>query len=513
MRARAGRSLPLRPRSAIGGLKETMRRFRSATSRQAPIPVARPPVHRAEARARWYAPFSVCVDVLAAAVPVAATFVEIGRPDPLRLAAGAALLWPLIGLVSKRYTPATWGDRGGLRAVMRDWLVLVGALATLCVVCGLDSLPAEAFTALIPALLLTGLCQKVIHRHLLAARRDARALRHVLVVGEAPTVDAVVEQLAQRTDHEYVIVGACPVGDGEVHSGVPVCVRLPREAPEKPEADAVAVLTAADELAADLVFVAPSCHMSGERVRRLSWMLYDQGRSLMVLPGVVDVARRRVRLTSAAGLTLLHIAPPLQRGPHTATKAVLDRLGALVLIVLLSPLLLLLALAVRLGSPGPVLYRQTRVGRNVTPFPMWKFRTMVVGADRLKSGLETENENDGHMFKMRQDPRVTPVGRVLRRYSLDELPQLFNILFGHMSLVGPRPPLPEEVAKYNGVEMRRLSIKPGLTGLWQVSGRSDLSWRETVALDLRYVDNWSLAGDMTVMARTVRAVLNGQGAY
>ncbi|MGW1711695.1 exopolysaccharide biosynthesis polyprenyl glycosylphosphotransferase [Streptomyces sp. NPDC002156] len=490
-----------------------MRRFRIAMSRQAPTTVARRPVHREETWAQWYRPFSVCVDLLAAALPVAATFVEVEEPHPLRLAATAALLWPLIGLVSKRNTPSAWGDGGGLRAVIRDWLVLVGALATLRVVCGLDSVPAEAFTALIPALVVTGVCQKMIHRHLLAARREARALRHVVIVGEPPTVDAVVEQLSQRTDHEYVIVGSCPVGEGDVRSGVQVCVRLPCEEPETPEEDAAAVLGAADKLAADLIFVAPGRHMSGDRVRRLSWMLHDRGRSLMVLPGVVDVARRRMRLTSAAGLTLLHIAPPLQRGAHTVAKAALDRVGALVLLLLLSPLLLVLALAVRLGSPGPVVYRQTRVGWNMRQFAMWKFRTMVVGADRLKSGLEAENENDGHMFKMRRDPRVTPVGRILRRYSLDELPQLFNILFGHMSLVGPRPPLPEEVVKYNGIEMRRLSVKPGLTGLWQVSGRSDLSWRETVALDLRYVDNWSLTGDMNVMARTVRAVLDGQGAY
>ncbi|WP_189706310.1 exopolysaccharide biosynthesis polyprenyl glycosylphosphotransferase [Streptomyces phaeofaciens] len=482
-------------------------------SRQATIPVARPPVRREETRAGWYRPAAVCVDVIAAGLPVAAAFVEVQEPHPMRLAATAALLWPLIGVVSKRYTPLAWGDGGGLRAVIRDWLVLVGALATLRVVCGLDSVPANAFTALIPALVLTGVCQKTIHRHLLAARRNARALRHVVVVGEAPTVDAVVEQLAQRTDHEYVVVGACPVGDGEVRSGVPEYVRLSGEQPEAPDADASAVLAAADEVAADLVFVVPGRLMSGDRMRRLSWTLHDRGRSLMVLPGITDVARRRVRLTSAAGLTLLHIAPPLQRGMHTMTKSAVDRAGALTLIVLLSPLLSLLALAVRLGSPGPILYRQTRVGRHGKHFAMWKFRTMVVDADRLKSGLEAQNENDGHMFKMRRDPRVTGVGRILRRYSLDELPQLFNILFGHMSLVGPRPPLPEEVVKYNGVEMRRLSIKPGLTGLWQVSGRSDLSWRETVALDLRYVDNWSLAGDMNVMARTLRAVLDGQGAY
>ncbi|MGW2709535.1 sugar transferase [Streptomyces sp. NPDC001356] len=453
------------------------------------------------------------MDLAGAALPVTAAIVEVHEPHPLRLAAVAALLWPLIRVVGKRYTPSAWGDGGGLGAALRDWLLLVGALATLRVLCGLGSVPAEAFTALIPALVLTASCHKVIHRHLLAARRNGRALRHVLVVGEGPTIDAVVGQLAQRTDHEYAIVGCCPVGQDEVLSGVPVYARLPREEPGPPGADANTVLGAADELCADLVFVATGPHLSGERLRRLSWAVHDRGCPVVVLPGIVEVARRRVRLTSASGLTLLHISPPLRRGVPALLKAAVDRVGALLLIVLLSPLLLLLALAVRLGSPGPALYRQIRVGRYKTPFPMWKFRTMVVDADRLKNELEAANEHDGHMFKMRRDPRVTPVGRVLRRYSLDELPQLFNVLLGHMSLVGPRPPVPEEVVKYSPVEMRRLHVKPGLTGLWQVSGRSDLSWHETVSLDLRYVDNWSPSMDMNVMARTVRAVLNGQGAY
>ncbi len=490
-----------------------MRPFRITATRQAPVPVSRRPTHPEGTQARWYGPLSVCVDLAGAALPVTAAIVEVHEPHPLRLAAVAALVWPLIRVVGKRYTPSAWGDGGGLAAVLRDWLLLVGALATLRVLCGLESVPAEAFTALIPALVLTAACHKVIHRHLLAARRNGRALRHVVVVGEGATIDAVVGQLAQRTDHEYVIVGCCPVGEDEVLSGVPVYARLPREEPGTPDEDAATVLGAADELSADLVFVAPDRHLSGERLRRLSWSMHDRGCPMVVLPGIVEVARRRVRLTSASGLTLLHISPPLRRGMPALLKTAVDRVGALLLIVLLSPLLFLLALAVRLGSPGPAFYRQIRVGQYNRPFPMWKFRTMVVDADRLKDELEAANENDGHMFKMRRDPRVTPLGRVLRRYSLDELPQLFNVLLGHMSLVGPRPPVPEEVVKYNPVEMRRLHVKPGLTGLWQVSGRSDLSWHETVSLDLRYVDNWSPSMDMNVMARTVRAVLNGQGAY
>ncbi|MGA5037645.1 sugar transferase [Streptomyces capoamus] len=490
-----------------------MRPFRIAASRQTPVSVPRRSARPEGTRARWYGPLSVGVDLAGAALPVTAAIVEVHEPHPLRLAAVAALLWPLIRVAGKRYTPSAWGDGGGLGAVLRDWLLLVGALATLRVLCGLQSVPAEAFTALIPALVLTAACHKLIHRHLLAARRNGRALRHVLVVGEGATIDAVVGQLAQRTDHEYVIVGCCPVGEEEVLSGVPVYVRLPRAEPEACGHDAETVLGAADGLAADLVFVVPGPHLSGQRLRRLSWAVHDRGCPIVVLPGIVEVARRRVRLTSASGLTLLHISPPLRRGVPVLLKEAVDRVGALLLIVLLSPLLLLLALAVRLGSPGPAFYRQTRVGRNHTRFPMWKYRTMVVDADRLKDELAAANENDGHMFKMRRDPRVTPLGRFLRRYSLDELPQLFNVLLGHMSLVGPRPPVPEEVVEYDPVEMRRLHVKPGLTGLWQVSGRSDLSWHETVSLDLRYVDNWSPAMDMNVIARTVRAVLNGQGAY
>ncbi len=195
-------------------------------------------------------------------------------------------------------------------------------------------------------------------------------------------------------------------------------------------------------------------------------------------------------------------------------KSVLDRTAAGVALVALAPLLMLLALSVRLDSPGPVLYRQTRIGHRGVPFTLWKFRTMVADAELRRPELESANEHvAGPLFKMRHDPRVTRLGRLLRRTSLDELPQLFNVLRGQMALVGPRPPLPEEVARYGTVELRRLGVKPGLTGPWQVSGRSDLSWDEGLALDLFYADNWSVTGDLDVLARTLRAVVDGRGAY
>jgi exopolysaccharide biosynthesis polyprenyl glycosylphosphotransferase len=211
------------------------------------------------------------------------------------------------------------------------------------------------------------------------------------------------------------------------------------------------------------------------------------------------------------GLPLLHVEQPRFSGGRRIVKATFDRVVALTAIVLLAPVLIGIALAIRITTRGPALFRQQRIGRDGTPFTMYKFRSMVIDAEDLRDQLDSER--DGPMFKVRADPRVTGVGRWLRRYSLDELPQLFNVLNGSMSLVGPRPPLPGEVATYDGDVHRRLLVRPGVTGLWQVSGRADLSWDESVRLDLRYVDNWSLAADLLILWKTGRAVLQGSGAY
>jgi exopolysaccharide biosynthesis polyprenyl glycosylphosphotransferase len=192
---------------------------------------------------------------------------------------------------------------------------------------------------------------------------------------------------------------------------------------------------------------------------------------------------------------------------------VLDRVASTVLLLAASPIIAAAALAVRLTSSGPAFYRQTRVGVDGATFTMWKLRSMYVDADVRRRALAERDDGNGVLFKVREDPRVTPVGRVLRRYSLDELPQLFNVVRGDMSLVGPRPPLGEEVARYEDAAHRRLRVRPGLTGLWQVSGRSDLSWEESVRLDLRYVDNWSVAMDLMILWKTARAVVGGSGAY
>ncbi|NUS17297.1 MAG: sugar transferase, partial [Streptomyces sp.] len=324
-----------------------------------------------------------------------------------------------------------------------------------------------------------------------------------------------VGQLAARTGHAYEVAGVVAVGSARLECGAPVAARLGVLEPQRPAEDAASVLRAAREAHAELVLVAPGPRLSAERLRRLSWCLHDVGLPVALLPGLVDVQVRRVSLDDPAGLVLLHIAPPVRHGAQMRLKSALDRTGAALGLLVLAPLFCVLAALVKVTSRGPAFYRQVRCGQHRTPFTMWKFRTMVVDAEARKADLEGSgaNEHDGLMFKMRHDPRVTAVGRFLRRCSLDELPQLLNVLRGEMSLVGPRPPLPDEVDRYDEVALRRLTVKPGITGLWQVSGRSDLTWDETLALDLRYVDNWSLAGDLEVMTRTLRAVVDGRGAY
>ncbi|SCE47978.1 exopolysaccharide biosynthesis polyprenyl glycosylphosphotransferase [Streptomyces sp. DvalAA-14] len=476
-------------------------------------------VHRAHStysdKAGWYLPLALAVDALGTGVPVLLILRHTAQPHPLVCALIVAGLWPSLRAVRRRYAADVLGETRGILAALSDWLVLLGVLAMLRTACGEIVRPVVALAGVAVAPLLTMAASNLSQRHLISARRYAQAVRRVLVIGEPSTADHVVGHLAGRTDHAYVVVGVVPVGNAKLECGAPVTARLGSVDPQNITEDAATVLGATREQHAELVLVSPGPRLSADRLRRLCWALHDAKVPVAILPGLIDVAVRRVQLDAPAGLAMLHIAPPLRQGLQVGLKSLVDRLGAAFGLLLLAPLFAMVALAIRCTSTGPVFYKQTRHGQNCTPFLMWKFRTMVADADARKADLERTgaNENDGLMFKMRRDPRVTRVGRLLRRYSLDELPQLINVVRGEMSLVGPRPPLPDEVARYDKVEVRRLAVKPGITGLWQVSGRSDLSWDETIRLDLRYVDNWSFTADVDVMARTLRAVVDGRGAY
>ncbi|MBA3907911.1 MAG: sugar transferase, partial [Pseudonocardiales bacterium] len=274
-----------------------------------------------------------------------------------------------------------------------------------------------------------------------------------------------------------------------------------------------AVLGAVQASEAHMVAVVADPELSGQTLRELSWELEERHVDLVVDPGLLDVAGTRLSIHPMADLSLLHVQRTRPSGERMVAKTVFDRVLGVLILLFLSPVLVLLALTIKTTSRGPVLFRQTRVGVDGREFTMLKFRSMVAGADRMVDQLRGGDDGNGVLFKMKNDPRVTRVGAVLRKYSLDELPQLINVLRGDMSLVGPRPPLPREVAEYEGHTHRRLRLRPGLTGLWQVSGRSDLSWEESLRLDLRYVDNWSLALDLQILIRTFRAVAHGAGAY
>ncbi|RPK89866.1 exopolysaccharide biosynthesis polyprenyl glycosylphosphotransferase [Streptomyces sp. ADI98-10] len=438
-------------------------------------------------------------DLLALAGPAWLLLRSGDQPRPVAAAVVAGLVWAGLRGARGRYTGRPGSGPGG---AVGDWLVLIGLLAVLHTAAGSPVDPATAVVAVAPGLLVATA---------VAGLRRGHRIRRVLLVGEAAGVDRAASLLNSRTDHDYRLVAAIPVGAARLELDG---VRVPGRLASCPADDDVStVLGGVYAHAADLVLVAPGPQLTGDRLRRLGWGLHDGGVALSVVSELSGVAAERVRPVSAAGLTLLHVAPPLRGGPQAVVKNVLDRAGALFGLLALAPLLLAVALSVRLSSRGPVFHRQVRQGQHNRPFTMWKFRTMVADAEKLKAQLAAANEVEGPLFKMRSDPRVTPVGRMLRRTSIDELPQLLNVLLGHMSLVGPRPPLPEEASRYDEREHRRLAVKPGLTGLWQVSGRSDLSWQETVSLDLWYVDNWSVAADMGLLARTVRAVTDGRGAY
>ena len=334
------------------------------------------------------------------------------------------------------------------------------------------------------------------------ARRAGRCSHRVLVVGAPRNIEDLVRQLRNEPLSGLRVVGACVAGGGPVMvAGAPV-----------PVVGSLSTIAAAMvRVQADTVAVAASPGITPEALRRLSYELEGTGVDLLVAPALTNVAGTRISIRPIAGLPLLHIDEPELAGGRKLLKGAFDRISASVGLILLLPLLLMIALAVRLTSSGPVIFRQLRVGRDGATFWVWKFRSMYADAESRRAPLEMLNEHDGVLFKMRNDPRVTPVGHFLRKYSLDELPQLVNVLRGQMSLVGPRPPLPSEVERYEGHARRRLLVKPGITGLWQVSGRSDLSWEDTVRLDLQYVESWSLGLDLAVLAKTVGAVVRGSG--
>lgn len=348
-------------------------------------------------------------------------------------------------------------------------------------------------------LLLRFLLRKRLHR----LRVRGSCMRRLVAVGYPDLVAELKTALERDTYHGLSVVGACVVGADQPAfiEGIPVTEGFE------------SVVDVVRLCQADIVAVLACREMIGERLRDLAWALEKTGTDLCVAPALLDVAGPRTTIRPTAGLPLLHLDHPEFTGMRCLVKSAFDRMAAAGALAFLLPLLAAIAFAVRLSDGGPALFRQTRVGKDGELFTLYKFRTMVVDAERRKAELLALNESDGVLFKMRVDPRVTRIGRMLRRFSLDELPQLLNVLIGDMSLVGPRPALPDEASSYGHQMRRRLAVKPGITGLWQVNGRSNLSWDEAVRLDVRYVENWSFVLDLQILWKTWSAITRGEGAY
>lgn len=345
----------------------------------------------------------------------------------------------------------------------------------------------------------------LLRRALWRAHRAGVLRRRVLLVGAPSHVDDVAAVLERETWLGYEIVGAVsPVGHAGGRS-TPAGHPVVGDSGDLPEHVA--------RTGADTVFFASGAFRTAEEMRRAAWDLEAHHTQVVVAPSVTDVARERVRIRPAGGLPFMHLETARAVRANRWAKRTFDVVVSAGLLVLLSPVLLTAALVVRLHDGGPVLFRQTRVGKDAALFACLKFRTMVQHAETLALDLQQEQGSAALLFKLRDDPRITRPGGFLRRFSIDELPQLFNVLRGDMSLVGPRPQVPAEVALYDSTMSRRLRVRPGMTGLWQVSGRSDLSIEDAMRLDVYYVDNWSMVQDLSILARTVRAVLGSRGAY
>ena len=479
----------------------------TAAAQPRPRPLAR---RSSPAWVRSYTVSLAVLETLSAAVAAAA--VLLSRPE--QVAPGTVLVWAALALVvawplllaaGGAYDEGVYGTGSDeYRRVGRAAFLLLAIASFVSYAAALD-LSRALVVGAIPALGAATLLGRYAARsRLRRLRSNGHCTKKVVVVGRGGAVLELVSRL-QREQYAGLHVVAAAVTPADrvrvaERTGVPV-------------GGLDDVLALAESHGAGAIAVTSASETAAQYLRQLSWQLEGSGIELLVAPGLIEVAGPRLHIRPFEGLPLLSVEQPRFRGWQRVVKGGLDRVVAALVLALIAPVLVVLAVAVKLSGPGPVLYRQQRVGVNGQVFTMLKFRSMVVDADRAVGALQGQNISDGLLFKMREDPRVTRVGRVLRRFSLDELPQLFNVLGGSMSLVGPRPPLPGEVARYDASVSRRLLVKPGLTGLWQISGRSDLSWQESVRLDLRYVENWSLAMDLLILAKTARAVVSSSGAY
>lgn len=396
------------------------------------------------------------------------------------------------------------------RRIIRITFLLFGCLAIASLMLKVDMSRGYLATAFPLGLLLLLANRKVWRVRLQRTRCQGRNISRVLVVGGIRSAMHMSRVLDNNPSAGRRVSGVwVPDRDADFNEWLDVPGRfIPVLGTAATLADALTIS------GAETVMVTDTEHLGAEGLRELTWQLEGVNVELMVAPNVMDISGSRIRMTAVASMPLIHLEEPQYAEAGAWPKTLFDRTAALALLILFAPLMIAAAVAVKLTSAGPVFYSHVRVGLRGERFRMIKFRSMRTGSDaELAQLLAKQGTGATPLFKIADDPRITSVGKVLRRYSIDELPQLLNVLKGDMSLVGPRPQQPAEVELYDSFAHRRLTVRPGMTGLWQVSGRSDLSWEESIRLDTNYVENWSMTGDMMILWRTVRAVLGSDGAY
>jgi exopolysaccharide biosynthesis polyprenyl glycosylphosphotransferase len=448
--------------------------------------------------------FDFFIALVSSAMAIQVRFGDHVTPEYAAFSLMFPLLWVLALWISGAYDDRYIGTGSDeFRKVLNAGVSLTAGLAILSYAINAELSRAYLLLTIPSVTMLDLIARYALRKRLHKQRILGRCTAAVLAVGPEPAVSDIVTELRRDSYHGLTVVAACLTGEpgSRTVADLPVVGGL----------DDVA--GAVRRCGVDTVAVLSSSEIDGKMLRQLAWELEKTGTDLYVAPALLDVAGPRTTIRPTAGLTLLHVEHPQLSGLRQVLKEVFDRLVAGIALVLLFPLFAALAVAIRLSDNGPALFTQTRVGKEGCPFKMYKFRTMVVDAEQCLAGLRDRNESDGVLFKMRHDPRVTAIGARLRKCSFDELPQLINVFRGEMSLVGPRPALPDEASEYADHVRRRLVVKPGLTGLWQVNGRSDLSWEESVRLDLRYVENWSFALDLQILWKTFPVIFRGSGAY
>ena len=427
--------------------------------------------------------------------------------DAVRVPAISILLWiALLAMLNTRSPRIIGSGATEYKRVAQATGFSFGLLAALFVITQMPGIRVQLVAALPMGLFLLLLSRWACRRWLVQQRRLGRYSSRAIVVGTPEDIAYVIQALGATGAHGYTVVGAAtPDGTGAsiVVGGRSYAV----------VGTTNTVAASARALGADSIIVASTSVDDPDMVKRISWQLEGTAAELILSSRLVDVAGPRLSLRPVDGLPLIHVQIPEFEGGKHMLKRAMDIIVALIALIPIALITPLIALLIKIDSRGPVFFFQTRIGRDGREFKMVKFRTMRTSAEAELAALVAANDGAGPLFKMKRDPRITRVGAILRKYSLDELPQFWNVLIGDMSVVGPRPPLPSEVMTYNGTVFRRLYIKPGITGLWQVSGRSDLSWDESVRLDLRYVENWSVMSDLMIMWRTVAVMISPQGAY